>query len=92
MLGCIRSMAVTASQVLCLVAMMGKAAVTPVSSIAAWGALFACSRHQNLETHESAARHLTYCVSYKLGKEQPQCCEPCMVAACSTHVLPPKMQ
>ncbi len=35
MLGCILSMAVTASQVLCLVAMMGKAAVTPASSMAA---------------------------------------------------------
>ena len=42
MLGCIRSMAVIVSQVPNLVDMTGKAAVKPVSSMAACGALFAC--------------------------------------------------
>ena len=49
MLGCILATAVTVSQVLYLVDMMGKAAVTPVSSMAAWAALLACmpkSEHQ----------------------------------------------
>lgn len=44
MLGWILSMAVTASQVLTLVDMTGKAAVKPVSSMAASGALCAYAR------------------------------------------------
>ena len=44
MLGWIRSMAVMVSQVPNLVDMTGKAAVKPVSSTAACGALFACGQ------------------------------------------------
>ena len=54
MLGCIRSMAVMVSQVPNLVDMTGKAAVKPVSSMAACGALFACQ--QALAVREGTAK------------------------------------
>lgn len=65
MLGCILAIAVTVSQVLWLVDMMGKAAVTPVSSMAAWGALLACMPKLSISKLHSIGlgKHVVRCAA-----------------------------